>query len=93
MGVPAPRAAGDRAAAGGSGIELGDWDRVGTGWENWDALGGVHRATVNLARGLQGLCRGGRGAEIIDHIPEDVTGKSQKILEYNSTLPNSLSPS
>ena len=54
---------------------------------------GVHRATVNLARGLQGLCRGGRGAEIIDHIPEDVTGKSQKILEYDSTLQNSLSPS
>ena len=73
MGVRAPRAAGDGAAAGGSGTEWGDWDRVGqlgpgqgTGM-HW----GVHRATVDLARGLQGAVWGAGGccAEIRDHIP------------------------
>lgn len=63
MGVRASRAAGDGAAAGGSGTEWGDWDGVGqlgpgrgTGM-HW----GVHRATVDLARGLQGAVRGGGG--------------------------------
>ena len=68
---------------------MGELGRGGGTGMHW----GVHRATVDLARGLQGLCRGEGGAEIRDHIPQDVTGKSQKILEYNSTLQNSLSPS
>lgn len=42
---------------------MGELGRGGGTGMHW----GVHRATVDLARGLQGLCRGEGGAEITSH--------------------------
>ena len=47
---------------------VGQSGGTGTGWGNWDALGGA-QGYCRPSQGLQGLCGGEGGAEIRDHIP------------------------